>query len=278
MSTTHETLSFQHYADGKLTPVSAPVIAEAAVALTVNGQPWIEFLCTPADLEALAVGFLFNENLIQTRADLASVHLCATGDQVDIWTQHPLVKPAVWRRTSGCGGGTTAQTTPSPAPTPEISEPVNGYAQIVKIFGDAAGFKVEPAVLTRLMHELVSAQTLYRQARGVHSAAVSDGETLFLQVEDIGRHNTLDKIAGHLLLEAPALPPRILLTTGRISSEMLQKTRRIGAQVIVSHTSPTTLSVKAADQAGITLVGYARNGQMNIYTHVERILINESGE
>lgn len=278
MSTTHETLSFQHYADGKLEPVSAPVIAEAAVALTVNGQPWIEFLCTPTDLEALAVGFLYNENLIQSRADLASVHLCASGDQVEIWTRYPLVKPAVWRRTSGCGGGTTAQPIPSPAPIPENSTLNSGYAQMNNILSDADEYRVDPAALTRLMHELVSAQTLYRQARGVHSAAVSDGESLFLQVEDIGRHNTLDKIAGRLLLEAPALPPRILLTTGRISSEMLQKTRRIGAQVIVSHTSPTTLSVRLADQAGITLVGYARNGQMNIYTKSERILINESRE
>ena len=118
MPSTHETLSFQHYSGGKLDPVSAPVIAEAAVALTVNGQPWIEFLCTSTDLEALAAGFLFNEKLIQSREDLVSVHLCASGDQVDVWTRQPLVKPAVWRRTSGCGGGTTAQPSPAPSTSP----------------------------------------------------------------------------------------------------------------------------------------------------------------
>ena len=138
--------------------------------------------------------------------------------------------------------------------------------------------KIRPATLARLMHDLVSAQELYRQARGVHSAAVSDGESLFLQVEDIGRHNTLDKIAGRLLLETPALPPLILLTTGRISSEMLQKTIRIGAAVLVSHTSPTSLSVVLAEASGITLIGYARNGQFNVYTHSERIIAEANSQ
>ncbi len=266
MQSSHQLVSYQRFAANALETIESPVISEAAVSLTINGQAWLEFLCTPTYLEALAVGFLFNENLIASMKDLALVHSCEAGDNIDVWTTKPLTKPAVWRRTSGCGGGATSQLASSPA---RISDPPTDnidYAQNQPI-----DFSVRPADLLRLMQELTGSQDLYHKARGVHSAALSDGESLFLQVEDIGRHNTLDKIAGRLLLEAPPLQSRILLATGRVSSEMLQKAQRIGVGVVVSRTSPTTLSVRMAQETGITLIGYARHDQFNVYTHHERI-------
>ena len=248
--------------------MTAEVITEAPVTLTVNGQVWLEFLCTPTYLEALAVGFLFNEGLISSMADVPIVHLCAEGDNVDVWTQHPLVKPAVWRRTSGCGGGATSQV--SPTPVQGSSADIIGYAQNSEI--KDPGFSIAPTALLSLMHSLMESQELYHHTRGVHASALSDGALLFLEVEDIGRHNTLDKIAGRLLLEAPVLSPHLLLTTGRVSSEMLQKARRIGVSIVASRTSPTSLSVRMAESAGITLVGYARRDQLIIYTHSRRIL------
>ena len=89
--------------------------------------------------------------------------------------------------------------------------------------------------------------------------------------EDIGRHNTLDKIAGKILLDRIELNNRILLTTGRISSEMIQKASRIGASIVISYTSPSSLSLDAAQHMGITLIGYARRNQFRLYTHPERI-------
>jgi FdhD protein len=89
--------------------------------------------------------------------------------------------------------------------------------------------------------------------------------------EDIGRHNTLDKIAGWILLKGIDLSQRFLLTTGRISSEMLQKAARLSASVVISRTSPSSLSIQLADAFGITLIGYARRNRFNIYTHPRRI-------
>ena len=106
---------------------------------------------------------------------------------------------------------------------------------------------------------------------GVHSSALSNGKRILRIVEDIGRHNTLDKLAGHLILHPEPVERKVLLTTGRVSSEMLQKSARIGCEVVVSRTSPTSESIRLAEQSGITLVGYARRSQMTVYTHPSRL-------
>jgi FdhD protein len=121
------------------------------------------------------------------------------------------------------------------------------------------------------MDQLLAAQEMYHEARGIHCSALSDGRKLVYRAEDIGRHNTLDKLAGMLLLEPRELSPRIVLTTGRVSSEMLSKAARLQADVVLSRTSPTTHSIQLAKDAGITLVGYARRAQMFVYTHPERL-------
>jgi FdhD protein len=94
---------------------------------------------------------------------------------------------------------------------------------------------------------------------------------MYIHAEDIGRHNTIDKIAGQYLIQQPVLERKIIVTTGRISSEMLYKSARLGAAAVVSRTSPTMLSVELAAAAGITLVGYARRNQFNVYTHPEQL-------
>ena len=100
---------------------------------------------------------------------------------------------------------------------------------------------------------------------------LSDGKNWLVPAQDIGRHNTLDKIAGYCLLNDLHPEQRVLITTGRISSEMLQKARRLEAAILISRTSPSALSIQLAQTAGITLIGYARRNRFNVYTHAERI-------
>lgn len=123
------------------------------------------------------------------------------------------------------------------------------------------------------MDQLLEVQQLYRETRGLHCSAISDGQSVRFLAEDIGRHNTLDKLSGMLLLQPGTLSHRMILTTGRISADMLQKSALLGASLVISRTSPTTLSIEHAQQLGITLVGYARRNQFSIYTHPERVLI-----
>lgn len=96
------------------------------------------------------------------------------------------------------------------------------------------------------MDMLLEAQDLYRETGGVHTSALSDGTQVVVSAEDMGRHNTLDKIAGLCLMQNIWPENRILLTTGRISSEMLQKTARLGATGLISRTSPSSLSIELA--------------------------------
>jgi FdhD protein len=135
------------------------------------------------------------------------------------------------------------------------------------------GFVLTPEQITGLVAGLFESQTIYRQTGGVHTSALSDGEQLIASTEDVGRHNTLDKLAGLCLLQGILPERRVIVTTGRISSEMLQKARRMGASVVISRTSPSSLSIRLANQWGITLIGYARRNRFNVYSHPGRILL-----
>jgi FdhD protein len=111
----------------------------------------------------------------------------------------------------------------------------------------------------------------YRKSGGIHSAAVGDGRTILLHSEDIGRHNTLDRIAGEALFKGIDLKGKVLLTSGRVSTEMVTKAAMLGISLIASRTSPTDLAVHLAQEAGITLIGYLRSSGFNVYTYPESL-------
>ena len=249
--------------------IESGVIVEAPVSLTVNGQVWLTFMCTPSNLEALAVGFLFNEGVIRTRDEIALAQVCPQGDNVDVWLNRNVEPPRHWKRTSGCTGGATAVTADM---TPPIGRQFPGLPRAGNCRPTRDGFVLTPDSISQLVEQLLGAQELYRQVGGVHTSVLSDGERVIVSAEDIGRHNSLDKIAGICLLDRIELSRRILLTTGRLSSEMMQKAAHIGASVVISRTSPSALSIKMAQAWGVTLIGYARRDQFNVYTHPERIL------
>jgi FdhD protein len=131
--------------------------------------------------------------------------------------------------------------------------------------------RVEPEAIGQLVEMLFESQSLYRETGGVHTSALSDGEKVLISAEDIGRHNTLDKIAGLCLMNNIWPETRILITTGRISSEMLQKAARLRAPILISRTSPSSLSIEMAERYGITLIGYARKHRFNVYSNGQRV-------
>lgn len=239
-------------------PVDARVITESSVALTVNGAFWLSFACTPTHLDALAVGFLFNEGIIQQKDEIAAVDICKQSTNVDVWLRKAVQRPETWQRTSGCTGGVTSGNGMEDERLLQAARPI--------VEG-----QILPETLLDGMDQLLKSQELYRETGGVHCSALSDGQRVHAQAEDIGRHNTLDKLAGQILLDGLSISPAIILTTGRISSEMLQKSARLGASVVVSRTSPTSQSVAMAERLGVTLVGYARRSGFQVYAHPERI-------
>ena len=255
MISPEKSIHYERYEFQKWKPFDAETIVESPVSLTVNGQVWLTSMCTPVNLEAMALGFLFNERVIDSIDEVEDVRVCEHGDNIDVWLNHSVEQPQSWRRTSGCTGGVTA---------------VDALARVDVAF-DSDGPTFPPQLIGHLVEMLIEAQELYRTTGGVHTSALSDGERIVFVADDIGRHNTLDKIAGLCLMNNLWPETRILITTGRISSEMLQKAARIRAPILISRTSPSSLSIEMAERYGITLIGYARRDRFNVYSNNQRI-------
>jgi FdhD protein len=221
-------------------------------------------MCTPVEQIALSVGFLYNEKIISSLDEILDYRLCASGDNVDIWLNRSVQKPSSWRRTSGCTGGMTSLSDDLSA---DASQAVNPN-----------GLVISAPSITDHINQLFNAQELYRQSGGVHTSGLSDGKSIYLSAEDIGRHNSLDKIAGLYILKELHLPRRVIVTTGRISSEMLQKSARMRCSVVISRTAASSLAVNLANQLGITLIGYTRRNSFNIYTHSYRIILEKQAK
>ena len=231
----------------------ADVIVEAPIDISINAKYWLTLMCTPLNLEELAIGFVFNEGLVNHFSEIKLVDICGNGSNIDIWLDRTINFPSKWKRTSGCSGGTTSvnflnPTQPKPIPTFFSSQNIS-----------------------KLLDLFYEKQDLYAVSGGVHSSALCDGDKLLVSMEDIGRHNTLDKIAGWCVNENTFPNSSILISTGRISSEMLQKAARIGSSIIISRTSPSSLSIELAEQMGICIVGYARRDRFKIFSHPEYI-------
>ncbi len=248
-------IKYERYEFKKWEHFDAKTIVETPVSLTVNGKVWLSFMCTPTHLEELALGFLYNEGVLNGMDDVADARLCEHGDNVDVWLKFDVEQPVNWRKTSGCTGGVTA--------VDLLAKPNINFAE--------NNFKVQPEAVMEMVDKLFESQELYRDTGGVHTSALGDGEQIILAADDIGRHNSLDKIAGMCLRQNVCPQNRILITTGRISSEMLQKAARLDAPILISRTSPSSLSIEMAERYGITLIGYARKHRFNVYSHGKRV-------
>jgi len=237
--------------------VDGSIAAETRLCVSVNGLELASFMCTPVAQQDLALGFLLNEGIINSDDDLRAVTLSRSGTCVDVWlVTEEFEPPERLIVTSGCGGGLT--------------------------YDDLAGDKeplvfdgrvVDSGQLSKLMMDLHRGAHLYRDARGIHAAALANKDGLMMVAEDLGRHNCLDKLRGRSLRQGIVTRDMMLFSTGRISSEMIGKAYAMGIGLICSRTSPTNLSVKLAKEWGITLIGYLRQGRMRIYSHAERVSI-----
>ena len=238
--------------------VEGGVIDEQLLSIYVNGESLATMMCSPLQLEALAVGFLYNEAVIESADEIALLQLNLTNSVADvILTRDEVQLPRRMILTTGCGGGVTGQVLSASYPALE------------------SDFVTTPAVILRLMRQLQGAARLYNAVRGVHTAVLGDEAGLLVSAEDVGRHNAVDKVAGQALLDGIDTRDRILLTSGRISSEMLGKARRMLIPIVASRTAPTSITVELADAWNICVVGYARQGGMRVYTNGWRLGLSE---
>lgn len=259
-------VTYTGFYDAESRPVRGAVPLEETITLYVNSRPLVRLMCTPTQLEELALGFLFNEGLIEALDEVVVIELCGAGRGVDIWLTHDIEATQLRTITSGCSGGATFAVSWGDGPRHHTEEVSGAHHRI------EADLRITPQQVTELMEELADAAVCYHRAGGVHTAALATGERLVYVAEDIGRHNALDKIAGAGLRQGWLMHERVLLTTGRVSSEMVNKAARMGVPVVISRTSPTSLAIQLAQAWGITLIGYTRRRSFRVYTGEERIL------
>lgn len=239
---------------GSTSHISGEIVDESLVCISVNGRELATFMCSPTDLKMMALGFLYNEKFIEGLEDVRSVHVSENNTCVDVWLRDTSFEPP--KRgiiTAGCGGGITFD---------DLSE------QHLPLISN---IEAPPDRLADLMVQMHLGAELYQRARGIHTAALANDDRILVQVEDVGRHNCLDKLAGLALLEGIKTADHILLSSGRISSEMINKARRLQTPIVCSRTSPTGLSVALAECWNITIVAYLRQKRMRVYSHPERI-------
>jgi FdhD protein len=232
-------------------PAPGKVGEEISLALYVDRVELATMMCTPEKLNFLITGFLRSEGLIQTLDDIALMRVCDEEQVADVRLMTPREVGGRRILTSGCGGGVT-------------------FDEGSSVTAVTSDLRVSPAQVLNCMKEMLRAFSQAEQG-GTHVSALADGEKLLAVARDVGRHNTLDKIWGQCIFQEIQTADRMLLTTGRLSSEMVVKSAKMKVPVAVSLNSPTSRAVELGRQLGITLVGYARGSRLSVYTHPERL-------
>jgi FdhD protein len=236
------------------------VIKERPATVIFNDIELATLMCTPKDLDRLAVGFLFAEGLVTGKKEIKKVVVDDADGVVWVYTKNAQKPPAdsVARRfiTTGCGKGLTF-----------VDASQRGGD--LRLRSDAS---IPVSAIHALMKEFLSRSRLHKITGGAHSAALCNSKEILVFNEDIGRHSAIDKVVGECILKGMRMKDRFLVTSGRISSEILIKAARSRVPVIISKSAPTDLAVRLAGDFGITLVGFARGQRMNVYSNGRRIL------
>lgn len=240
--------------------IKKPVISEASLKISVNGHELISLLCLNRQQEELALGFLYNEGVINSRDDIKAISFNDKTLTVSVVLKEGLSETKMKSLKSITSGGGKSYTYANPMKESQFKQ-----AELSR--------RLPAAEILDKMKDFTKQSELFRQVGGVHSLLLSMPEFSVFS-EDIGRHNCFDKVTGVLLKEGKRelAENAVLFISGRVSSEIMSKVIRLGAPVIVSKSTPTTAAVRLAKQYGITLLGYVRHDTALIYSGAERIV------
>jgi FdhD protein len=245
--------------------------AEEPLDVRLQGQSFAIIMRTPGDDRALAAGFLFSERVIRRSDDIGAVEHCRHPDQTKT---HHVVN--VFLRGEAAANALT-HLEHRRRVVANSSCGVCGRASIDELRSDIVPLttesRVDAGVISALPDALRRRQATFDETGGLHGAGLFDvSGTLLVSAEDVGRHNAVDKVVGAMLLEDRLpLPHAILMVSGRVSFEIVQKAWLAGVPVLAAVSAPTSLAVDLAREAGITLIGFVRDGGFNIYAHEVRI-------
>ncbi len=235
------------------------VASELPVTLVINSEPLVTLLCTPSELEELAIGFLLTEGILRDKRTIKKLEVDEKELSVHIELSDlpPDFSKMFEKRTisSGCGKGIT----------------FTNYRTEADRRIETKGHLLSLEDIRKLLSIFRNISKLYIETGGVHSAGLSDGKEILFFSEDIGRHNAVDKLIGKAFLQSISVENKILITSGRVTSEIMTKAGRNRFPVLISRAAPSCMALSYAEDMGITLIGFARGDRMNIYTWPNRI-------
>ncbi len=258
-----KTVRLHHFSAGHFQLKDIPVVHEHPLSVYVNGQELVTLLCTPSHLDYLAVGFIFAEGLITNKDEIKKLLIDERHGVVRISTEEGK-EPAhelLFKRliTSACGRGAAFYT------AADAQRPAKVESQTV----------ISPREVLALVREFDERSDVYRATNGVHSAALCDTKKILVFNNDLGRHNAIDKVFGECILKGIPIEGRIVVTSGRTPSEMVLKVAKGKVPILVSVSVPTDLGIRLANDLGITIIGFVRGGEMNVYTGGWRVAQND---
>ncbi|MCX5766449.1 MAG: formate dehydrogenase accessory sulfurtransferase FdhD [Gemmatimonadetes bacterium] len=256
--------AFVHVASGVKHDHQATLAEEVPVAFVYAGHSHAVMMCTPSDLEDLAIGFTLSEGIVATREEIGEVTVTRHSRGIELGIA---VAESVRNQLTARSRSLTGRTGCGLCGVEAIDDAVRAVPTVT------GTQRVTDAALYRAGASLGASQTLNRDTHSVHAAAwvSADGELLVVR-EDVGRHNALDKVLGALWRADTDTASGFLLLTSRLSYELIQKAAVAGVSIVAAISRPTGLAVRLGDGAGITLVGLLRGESANVYCHPSRIL------
>jgi len=268
----------EHYSEGAGFTESCPLIRfdgdsatrmekstarEYPLTIIFNGCQLVTMLCSPDSLQDLAVGFLSSEGFLRSKDEIQNITVDQVRGVVRLQTidgrevsQGTLSKRLI---STGCGRGAafySATDVDSTVITSKVTITTQEILNLTAVFQHAS--------------------PVYKETHAVHSAALCRDAQILVHAEDVGRHNAVDKIFGHCLLQGISTEDCLLITSGRISSEIAHKVVKMGIPILVSISAPTTLAAQVAEKMGITLVASVRGNKMDVYSNSWRIIRRET--
>jgi len=235
------------------------VVREFPLTIILNNQELVTLLCTPAHLDYLAIGFLSSEGLLKSKDEIKKITVDEPRGVVRVETGEETKQAGelIFKRliTSGCGRGASFYS----------AADIVGKAKVDSKTSISTGEVFE------LVKEFQHRSQIFRTTGGVHSAALCDAKAILVFSEDIGRHNAIDKIFGECILKGIQTEGRVIITSGRVSSEILLKVAKRNIPLLVSKSAPTDMGVKLASDLGVTLIGFVRGNRMNVYANDWRV-------
>jgi len=223
------------------------VILERSLTIHANDTQLVSLAYLPEYSEELALGFLLSEGIIDTIDQIENI----SSNGEDIYFKLTIPEKRITNfllsgeKTSGCGSALSAA----------VEAPVLNHKKTFSI-----------NVILKLMQHFIKQEGLFRETGGVHSSALAKEEKVFFKADDIGRHNAVDKVIGMALKSSKKPEEFFLLSSGRISSEIVKKAIRAKIPLIVSHSAPTSEAIRLGWKYGVIILGFTRNNRCSAYT------------